>query len=242
MGALTTLVEMARYTNRGFPLLGFCSTGGEDKYSFNAWKDCSQASSHTNFCAFFMSLSIDWILSANLGIKCDNAVSLPTNLCISLMLAGLLMLTTAWHLSGLASIPLWVNMKPRNFPPATPKTHFSGFSLMSYFRTTAKISSKSLTCCSSESDMTTMSSSVWSGTSRPSKGKLAGIIPVQVGASPHVGPTMRAWIQRNAGSPISAVAVYFPALLAEYIPTQGVAGGTCGIEGQHAIKPQKRRS
>jgi len=84
--------------------------------------------------------------------------------------------------------------------------------------------------------------SVWPGTSRPSKGKLVRIIPAQVGASPHVGPTTRAWIQRNAGSPISAVAVYFPALLAEYIPAQGVAGETCGKEGQHAIKPQKRRS
>jgi len=92
--------------------------------------------------------------------------------------------------------------------------------------------------------------SVWPGTSRPSKGKLAGIIPAQVGAFPHSGPTTGAWIQRNAGSPISVVAEYFPAplaeyipaLLAEYIPAQGVAGGTCGTEGQRAIKPQKGRS
>jgi len=80
--------------------------------------------------------------------------------------------------------------------------------------------------------------SVWPGTSRPNKGKLDGIIPAQVGASPHDGPTAGAWIQRNAGSPISAVVMYFPALLAEYTPAQG---GTCGTEGQHAIKPQKRR-
>jgi len=84
--------------------------------------------------------------------------------------------------------------------------------------------------------------SVWPGTSRPSKGKLAGIIPAQVGASPHSGPTTGAWIQRNAGSPISVVAGYFLALLAEYIPAQGVVGGTCGTEGQRAIKPQKGRS
>ena len=83
--------------------------------------------------------------------------------------------------------------------------------------------------------------SVWSGSSRPNKGKLAGIILAQVGASPHDGPAAGAWIQRNAGRPISAVAVYFPALLAEYTPAQGVAGGTCGTKGQHAIKPQKRR-
>jgi len=58
--------------------------------------------------------------------------------------------------------------------------------------------------------------------------------------SPRDGPTARAWIQHNAGSPVSAVVVYFPTLLAEYTPAQGVAGGTCVTEGQHAIKPQKK--
>jgi len=50
-------------------------------------------------------------------------------------------------------------------------------------------------------------------------------------------------IQRNTGSPISIVARYFLALLAEYIPTQGVAGGTCGYDAEvQTAKPQKERS
>ena len=71
----------------------------------------------------------------------------------------------------------------------------------------------------------------WSGSTWPNKKKLVEIIPAQIGASPHDGPTARAWIQRNAGSPISAAAVYFPALLAEYTPALRVAGGTCVTEG-----------
>ena len=42
---------------------------------------------------------------------------------------GLLMAMMAAHLSGFASIPLSVSMKPKNFPASTPKTHFSRFSL-----------------------------------------------------------------------------------------------------------------
>jgi len=33
---------------------------------------------------------------------------------------------------------------------------------------------------------------------------MAGIIPVQIGASPRDGPTTRAWFQRSAGSPVRA--------------------------------------
>jgi len=36
MAALITFAEMARYTKRGLPLLGFYNIGGEEKYSFNA--------------------------------------------------------------------------------------------------------------------------------------------------------------------------------------------------------------
>ena len=33
---------------------------------------------------------------------------------------------------GLASIPLWVTIKPRNRPALTPKAHFKGFSFIPY--------------------------------------------------------------------------------------------------------------
>jgi len=71
----------------------------------------------------------------------------------------------------------------------------------------------------------------WSGSSWPKR------------EHSHIGLTVGAWMQRNAGSPISIVAGYFPALLAEYIPAQGVAGETCGYDAEvQTAKPQKGRS
>ena len=50
---------------------------------------------------------------------------------------------TAQILAGFASIPLLETMKPSNFPEGTPKTHFSGLSLMSYVRRLSNVSLKS---------------------------------------------------------------------------------------------------
>ena len=45
--------------------------------------------------------------------------------------AGLLLyLSTTFILSGFASIPRWLTMKPMNFPADTPKEHLAGFSFM----------------------------------------------------------------------------------------------------------------
>ena len=43
------------------------------------------------------------------------------------------MSSTAFILSGFASIPRWLTMKPRNFSADTPKAHLAGFSFMFYF-------------------------------------------------------------------------------------------------------------
>ena len=43
------------------------------------------------------------------------------------------MSSTTFILSGFASIPRWLTMKPRNFPTDTPKAHLAGFSFMLYF-------------------------------------------------------------------------------------------------------------
>ena len=43
------------------------------------------------------------------------------------------MSSTAFILSGFASIPRWLTIKPRNFPADTPKAHLAGFSFMLYF-------------------------------------------------------------------------------------------------------------
>ena len=40
--------------------------------------------------------------------------------------------STTFILSGFASIPRLLTMKPRNFPADTPKAHFARFSFMLY--------------------------------------------------------------------------------------------------------------
>ena len=42
------------------------------------------------------------------------------------------MSSTTFILSGFASIPRLLTMKPRNFPADTPKAHLAGFSFMLY--------------------------------------------------------------------------------------------------------------
>jgi len=61
---------------------------------------------------------------------------------------------------------------------------------------------------------------------------MAGIILAQVRTPSHSGPTTGAWIQRNADNPISVMAGYFSTLLAEYIPAQGLIGGTCDYDAE----------
>ena len=48
------------------------------------------------------------------------------------MLDGGDMSSTAFILSGFASIPRLFTMKPRNFPADTPKAHLARFSFMLY--------------------------------------------------------------------------------------------------------------
>ena len=44
----------------------------------------------------------------------------------------------------LASIPLYVNIKPKIFPELTPKAHFKGLSFMSCLRSSSKVSVNAL--------------------------------------------------------------------------------------------------
>ena len=48
------------------------------------------------------------------------------------MLDGGGMSSTAFNLSGFASIPQLLTMKPKNFPADTSKAHFAGFNFMLY--------------------------------------------------------------------------------------------------------------
>ena len=85
---------------------------------------------------------------------------------------------------------------------------------------------------------------VWSGTFRPSKGKMVEIIPAQVREPSYSGPIAGASIQRDADSPISVMVGYIPALLAEYIPAQRSGRWNMGLwcrgtKEQRAISAKK---
>jgi hypothetical protein len=73
----------------------------------------------------------------------DKVFNLPVNCRTSLMLDGFLMSMRVCHLSGLASIPLLVSMKPKNFPAWTPKEQLARFKRMLYFLTCWGVSFKS---------------------------------------------------------------------------------------------------
>ena len=90
--------------------------------------------------------------------KSESAVNLPINRCTSLTFFRLCISITTQHLLGLASMSRCVNIKPRNLPPSTLKTHLSGFNPMSIFLSAMNTSCKSLMCLSRDSNFTTTSS------------------------------------------------------------------------------------
>src|SRR4051812_15018221 len=85
------------------------------------------------------------------------AATHPVNFCICLRSFGTSNCDKAWIFAGFASIPLPDTMKPKSFPAGTPKTHFSGLSLMSYFQRLSNVSLKSSTRDSTCFDLTTTS-------------------------------------------------------------------------------------
>ena len=86
------------------------------------------------------------------------AATHPVNFCICLRSFGISNCDRARILAGFASIPLPDTMKPSSFPAGTPKTHFSGFSLMSYALRLSNVSLKSSTRVSTCLDLMTTSS------------------------------------------------------------------------------------
>jgi len=64
----------------------------------------------------------------------------------SLMLVGLRISIIALHFSGLASMPRWVSMKPRNLPWLMPNTHLSGLRQRLYWHNAEKTTERSWAC------------------------------------------------------------------------------------------------
>ena len=68
----------------------------------------------------------------NREIKHPRAANRPVSCWIPFLELGGGDYKMALSCAGLASIPLWVTIKPRNRPDLTPKAHFEGFSFMPY--------------------------------------------------------------------------------------------------------------
>jgi len=62
------------------------------------------------------------------------------------MVVGLHISMMALHFSGLASMPRWVNIKPKNLPRSTPNTHLSGLRQRLYWRRAKKTVDRSSAC------------------------------------------------------------------------------------------------
>lgn len=142
----TTIIELiacsdtTKYRIRFIPGRGLVRMSGEARNSLSFRKLASHSSFHYVPSCFFNNLKIGLVVfSKNL----DNATSLPMSLCTSFKVFGILISMIVTHFSELASIPLWVRMKTRNFPPCTPNMHFLEFNVMLYFHICVNISTKS---------------------------------------------------------------------------------------------------
>ena len=68
----------------------------------------------------------------NQEIKCPRVANRPVSCWIPFLELRAGDCKMALSCVGLASIPLWVTIKPRNRPALTPKAHFKGFNFMPY--------------------------------------------------------------------------------------------------------------
>jgi len=128
----------ARYISKGVCAGGLTSIGKVNKSFFICWNMLSQVASNSKVFAPLSNLKSGFAFSASFGRNLDNAANLPFSCCTSFTQVKLRIPRMASHLSGLASIPLCVIIKPRNLPPPTLKTHFSELSLRSCFLTLAR--------------------------------------------------------------------------------------------------------
>ena len=74
------------------------------------------------------------------------AVIRSVNLCTSFTLLREVMLSMALTFFGLASIPRWETMNPKNLRDKTLNTHFTEFNIIWYFLKVSKVSLRSSKC------------------------------------------------------------------------------------------------
>ena len=137
---LTVVAKIARYKNRSSPSLDGLNSGGLLKYHFNSWNAASHLLVHVKACLRVLKKGRH--LSVTLETKWLRAATLLVSFCTSLTFLGEVMSSMAFTFFGLASIPCYNTIKPRNFPEETPNKHFVGFNLIRYHLKVLKVSSR----------------------------------------------------------------------------------------------------
>lgn len=118
---------------------------GNVRKDFTFEKASSYYAVHSNLSFFFRVAKKRKVLSPAHNRKWDRAARRYVSCCTFLMLVGLLIPMTVWHLSELDFMPLVVSMYLGNFQARTPKNNFAGFKHMLYFLTNCMTSFKTAT-------------------------------------------------------------------------------------------------
>lgn len=138
---LTIESETTTYKNSGFLGSVRHKSGNPARCSLSFWNAISHSSIYSN--AFLSRQEKRSHLLVAFEMNQFNVVTLPATLCIAFMLFGDPMSKMAFTFFGLASIPLYKTINPRNFPIDTLKAHFSSFNLIWYFLRVSKVSLRS---------------------------------------------------------------------------------------------------
>ena len=124
---LTTELDTTKYKKSVLWRRWLTNIGRAARFCLSFWNISSHDSFYSNCCAPFNNVYKGLAFSASFGRNLERVASLLFSLCTSFNELGLVILRIASHLSGLASIPLYVTMNPKNLPAMTPKKHFWGF-------------------------------------------------------------------------------------------------------------------
>ena len=114
------------------PASGLIRIRGSVRYCLISMNARSHSSFHKVRLAFLRVAKKGLKWSMNWEIKPPRVANRPVSYWIPFLEMGADDCKMALSCVGLASIPLWVTIKPRNRPTLTPKAHFKGFSFIPY--------------------------------------------------------------------------------------------------------------
>ena len=115
------------------PSSGLTRIGGSVRYCLIATNAQSHSLFHSARLTPLRVVNKGFKRFVNQEMKRPRAANRPVSCWIPFLEVGAGDCKMALSCSGLASIPLWVTIKPRKWPTLTPKAHFNRFSFMPYF-------------------------------------------------------------------------------------------------------------